>query len=105
MQQTTGARSAWKWDIGPMTVLGPGSKYYFQRFVAFLSIFSCYQFIQGHHRQYTGSFTFTETLLVCRYVQRDSRTTVMKRKTETVKEDAKKAKKDDSSSGNFIFVT
>ena len=105
MQQTTGARSAWKWDIGPMTVLGPGSKYYFQRFVAFLSIFSCYQFIQGHHRQYRGSFTFSETLLVCRYVQRDSRTTVMKRKTETVKEDAKKAKKDDSSSGNFIFVT
>jgi len=33
-----------------------------------------------------------------KYVQRDSRTTVMKRKTETVKEDAKKAKKDDSSS-------
>ena len=31
MQQTTVARSAWKWDIGPMTVLGPGSKYYFQR--------------------------------------------------------------------------
>merc|ERR1739842_261649 len=33
-----------------------------------------------------------------KYVQRDSRTTVMKRKTETPKEDAKKAKKDDSSS-------
>merc|ERR1711990_129156 len=33
-----------------------------------------------------------------KYVQRDSRTTVMKRKTEAPKEEAKKAKKDDSSS-------
>merc|ERR1719150_941714 len=33
-----------------------------------------------------------------KYVQRDSRTTVMKRKTELPKDSAKKAKKDESSS-------
>ena len=41
-------------------------------------------------------------IITCpRYVQRDSRTTVMKRKTELPKESAKKAKKDESSSGDF----
>ena len=41
-------------------------------------------------------------IITCpRYVQRDSRTTVMKRKTEISKESAKKAKKDESSSGDL----
>ena len=48
---------------------------------------------------------FFHRKLVYRYVQRDSRTTVMKRKTETPKEDAKKSKKDDSSSGRSNFLS
>ena len=50
-------------------------------------------------RPATQVLEYLNKFVICRYVQRDSRTTVMKRKTETPKEDAKKAKKDDSSSG------
>ena len=91
MQQITGARNAWKLDIGPMTALAPGSKSLFA--IVCWPIFSdliilLISFIDFFYR----------------YVQRDSRTTVMKRKTETPKEDAKKAKKDDSSSGKSDLI-
>ena len=51
-----------------------------------------------HGRQEVRSLPFPLSLLLSRYVQRDSRTVVMKRKTEAPKEDPKKSKKEEDSS-------
>merc|ERR1712150_236850 len=82
--------------IGPKTERGVGgfSSLYEdnrKKVVASAANYRCQKCLEVGHWTYDCTGTR-------KYVQRDSRTTVMKRKTETPKEDAKKAKKDDSSS-------
>ena len=62
--------------------------------------YDCLLFLVYETLRVESSMCIYLLIITCpRYVQRDSRTTVMKRKTELPKESAKKAKKDESSSG------